>query len=75
MTSYLFCHILLIRSESESGGVARWLESLFDMCEALGHWEGEGGESVSPSALRGIGMTQEETVRQESLGVTLALPI
>lgn len=75
MTSPLFRHILLIGSESGSGGVARWLEYLLDMSEALGHWEGEGGESVGPSALRGIGMTQGETVRQESLGVTLALPI
>lgn len=66
VTSHLFCHILLIGSESGSGGVARWLEYLLDMCEALGHWEGEGGESVGPSALRGIGMTQGETVRQES---------
>lgn len=74
MTSHLLCHILLIGSESGSGDVARWLESLFDRCEALGHWEGEGGESVRPSALRGIGMTQGETVRQESLGVTLAPP-
>lgn len=66
MTSHLFRHILLIGNESGSGGVARWLESFFDMCEALGHWEGDGGESVGPSALREIGMTQGETVRQES---------
>ena len=75
MTSHLFCHILLVRSELGSGGVARLLEHLLDMCEALGHWKGEGGESVGPSALRGIGTTQGETARQESLGVTLAPPI
>lgn len=41
VTSCPSCHSLFIRSESGSGGVAQWLEYLFDMCEALGHQGGK----------------------------------